>query len=140
MKCTYGYVFKVVSNSHSVDHVTASLLHFIQHEMRVIIDALMVDTTHQLMSHVQALLAKYRLPSVDLHDEAKYHWDEIKTERCEFQFYTKKAEYLEARVVGDAQGQRELVEDMRSFWNSYFMSEASVRRLTVSAGHPMKES
>ena len=130
--CTYGYVFKIVSNSHSIEHVTAALFTFIQQDMVSLIQAL---SPSALLSHTQALLDKYLLPSVDLHDEAKYHWDEIETSRHEFQLYRRKAVLLQSYDTGGESSQTVLVADLVAFCHSYFVNATSSRMFTVTAGH-----
>jgi hypothetical protein len=132
ISCTYGYVFKIVSNSHSLKDVSAALFRFIRTDILDILQSLPLAT---LLAHTQALIDKYLLPSVDLHDEAKCNWDEIETNRCDFELYNAKAAHLRG-CVGDERAQRRLIADLVSFCNYYFVSTQSCRVLHVTAGHP----
>lgn len=131
IKCTYGYVFKIVSNSHSIQDVSASLFSFIQTEMSTLLLAMSLPS---FRSHVHALLDKYLMPNVDLHDEAKSMWDEIETARCDFELYTKKAACLRA-CCEEETSLRALLDELRSFCQHFFMNQTSCRMLCISSGH-----
>lgn len=88
-----------------------------------------------LLAHTQALIDKYLLPSVDLHDEAKHNWNEIETSRGHFEIYNRKAKYLQDCLGGGTQGRQALREDLALFCDHFFVSDASSRVLMVTAGH-----
>ena len=131
--CTYGYVFKVVSNSHSVDHITTALFDFVCSEMITLIQGM---PTTELLTHTQALLDKYTFPSMDLHDEALHYWSEVECERYSFKVSEEKASLLHSLVTG---GVSECGSKLLAFCERYFVNECSRRVLVTTAGHPVSE-
>jgi len=129
---TYGYVFKIVSNSHNIQHVTSSLLSFIRTDMISLIKSLSVS---EVVVHVSALLDKYLLPSVDLAEEAKRHWHEIENARFAFQLHIMKADLLRKSLQDGENGSRELVDRVIAFCNYHFIEQGTCRVLMSSSGH-----
>ena len=131
ISCTYGYVFKIVSNSHSVDHITNALLRFVRTDMINLMQAL---SASELLSHANALLDKYLVPNIDLHDEAKNNWDEIEDDRYAFKLNITKSEILKPCIEDDS-SQQKLLADLIYFCTYFFVNKSTCRMVKVTAGH-----
>lgn len=129
LTCTYGFVLKIVSSSHTVEQVASALLSFVQHDVLSIVQAMSMDV---IRAHAEALESKYLLPCVDLHDEAKNMWSEIENDRFAFQLHIKKAEWLR-RQMRDEETQRGLIADLMVFCNYHLVCEDTRRVLIAVA-------
>lgn len=95
LKGVLGYIFSVVSSSHSISKVQSALMEFIHKSLSMIQNL----STEEFVKHVKSVMNIKQLPPTSPYDAAIDNWSLIESGIFDLSFKQKQAEILERSLM-----------------------------------------